>query len=152
MDNPVCWELDAPALYRYELTVEGLGQTESLSRKYGYREIASDGPKITLNGRPVYARGVLHWGCDDDDYPQSVQRDHPRRNRALQGLRLQYDQALPLYSERSLFLSWPTSSACFLWVELPVWLPDPTPELEPRIKREFLRILEQMQGHPPSSW
>lgn len=35
-----------------------------------------------------------------------------------------------------------------LWVELPVWLPDPTPELEPRIKREFPRILEQMQGHP----
>lgn len=104
VDNPVCWELDAPALYRYELTVEGLGQTESLSRKYGYREIAVDGPKITLNGRPVYARGVLHWGCYDDEIIPNPSReiihDEIERSKAYGFNMIKH---CLLYSERSLF-------------------------------------------------
>lgn len=146
--SPLCWEPDAPSLYRYELRIEGDGQTETVSRRFGCREIRSQGTQILLNGRPIYAKGVLHWGCYDDviipnPSPETIREE-------IAGVKAYGLNMIKhcLYIPREEYFELADEMGVLLWVELPVWLPDPTPELEPRIRREFPRILRQLQGHP----
>ena len=63
------WEPDSPHLY--EATVELLQDgvpVDSASTRFGFREIATQGSRVLLNGQPVFLRG----GCDDHFYPETV--------------------------------------------------------------------------------
>ena len=53
-----------------------------------------------------------------------------------------------LYIPREEYLRQADEAGMLLWIELPLWLPDVSDELEPRILREFPRLLNQIKGHP----
>lgn len=148
VNQPALWSLDEPNQYTYILTLSVEGQSTVLSRKLAFREIKAEGTAILLNGRPVYMRGILHWGYYDEDIipnpTEEVIRDEIQKIRAYGFNAIKHC----LYIPRQRYFDLADEAGVLLWVELPLWLPEPTGELENRIKREYPRILEALKGHP----
>lgn len=66
VDDPVLWDTQCPALYRYELTVTLGEQSQTLTRRFGFRTFCAQGDRLLLNGKPFYWRGLLNWGYNED--------------------------------------------------------------------------------------
>ncbi|MDL2294742.1 hypothetical protein LJC60_08995, partial [Ruminococcaceae bacterium OttesenSCG-928-D13] len=150
--NPRLWSPENPALYRYTLTLESTnadtGGSLTATGRFGFRTISADGPRLLLNGRPLYLRGVLHWGCYEDTITpnpdEATIRDEIARCKA-HGFNLTKHC---LYIPRRRTFELADELGMLLWVELPLWLPEDTGQLAARIRREYPRILRQMAGHP----
>lgn len=147
LENPAPWDLENPNLYTYELCVKGEHQTQKLYKKYGYRDILTQGSKILLNGKPIYIRGVLHWGYYDEEMIPN-----PSKETIYSEIRKCKENGFNmikhcLYIPRDAYFEVADELGMLSWVELPVWLPEPTEKLEPRIKREYPRILKQIDGY-----
>ena len=58
--DPLLWSLSDPALYGYRVEITYAdGENETLSGRFGFREIGQNGKNITINGKPVYIRGYI---------------------------------------------------------------------------------------------
>ena len=148
IEHPALWSLDSPHLYTYRLTFSAENQETAVERKFAFREITADKAAVLLNGRPVYLRGILHWGYYDDimipNPPESVIRDEISKIRAYGFNTIKHC----LYIPRQRVLDLADEAGILSWVELPLWLAEPNAELESRIRREYPRILEALRGHP----
>lgn len=148
LENPALWSLRAPHRYQYEWTLCCGGQTEMLSRFFGFREITKADNRLLLNGEPIYLRGILHWGYYDEalipNPTEAEIRDELEKMRAFGFNTIKHC----LYIPRRRYFDLMDEYGMLAWVELPLWLPEPTPELNPRIRREYPRILQGLQGHP----
>lgn len=146
--DALLWDTEKPQMYRYTLTVTAGNHQEVFEKSFGFRDIAYRGTQILLNGQPVYARGILHWGCYDETIvpnpsceeicKEITQCRHYGFNMIKHCLYIPREQYFALADEMGMLL----------WVELPLWLPDATPALPERIRREYPGILEQLAGHP----
>lgn len=145
---PDCWSPRHPALYRYEWMLEAGGQRETRCGRFGLREIRADGSRILLNGEPIYMHGVLHWGYHERQMIPRFADDDIRRE--LEQVRASGFNAVKhcLYIPRQNYLDLMDECGLLCWVELPLWLPEPTPQLNARIRREYPRLLDQLRGHP----
>ena len=66
IENPNLWTPDTPYLYTVKLLLMAGDKTlDMLESRYGMRELATDGTKLLLNGKPFFLRG---YG-DDHIYP-----------------------------------------------------------------------------------
>lgn len=147
VDNVVCWNPDAPVLYHYHLTLNDGKRKTEIQKNFGFREIKTDKTAILLNQSPVYLRGVLHWGYYDEIIPMPSEetiREEIQKARSYGFNMIKHC----LYIPRKEYLSLADEMGMLLWVELPLWLPEKTPELEKRIRREYPRLMEQIAGHP----
>lgn len=144
---PVLWRPDRPVLYRYRLTVTEGEQRVELEKNFGFREISSEGTRILLNGEPVYPRGILHWGYYDEITPTPGKEVIQSEIQRIKGYGFNMIKHC-LYIPREEYFDLADELGILLWVELPLWLPDKTPQLEGRIRREFPRLLKQIAGHP----
>jgi len=147
LENPKLWDLQNPNLYSYEICIQGEKQKQTLHKKYGYRDIETKGTKILLNGKPIYIRGILHWGYYDEEIIPN-----PSKETIYSEIRKCKENGFNmikhcLYIPRDAYFEAADELGILLWVELPVWLPEPTVELEPRIRREYPRILKQIDGY-----
>lgn len=147
VEAPVMWKPTAPILYRYRLTLSDGREQAELERSFGFREIRGEGSKLLLNEAPVYPRGILHWGYYDEIVPTpgaDVIKDEIERVKGYGFNMIKHC----LYIPREEYFDLADELGMLLWVELPLWLPDKTPQLEERIRREFPRLLQQIAGHP----
>lgn len=145
--NLQLWSFRDPKLYSYTVTISSRGQQETVSKTYGYREIRAEKSHIVLNGDPIYPRGLLHWGYYDDMIPnpsrETIQEEITQTKKY--GFNMLKHC---LYIPREEYLRAADEMGILLWIELPLWLPEVSDELEPRIRREFPAILNQIAGHP----
>ena len=148
VENPRLWCPESPAVYTVlgELTCDD--EKIPLHTTMGFRTVEGKGSRLLLNGKPLYFRGALHWGYYDDKLipvPTGEEID-----REISGIREYGMNAIKhcLYIPRQNYLNKADREGVISWVELPLWLPDPTPELPQRIRREYPRILRQLAGHP----
>lgn len=147
IEDPVMWKPTAPALYRYQLTLSDGSAQVKLEKSFGFREICGAESRLLLNGEPVYPRGILHWGYYDKMVPApgaEVIRDEIERVKNYGFNMIKHC----LYIPREEYFELADEMGMLLWVELPLWLPDKTPQLEERIRREFPQLLRQIAGHP----
>lgn len=145
--QPQLWSFRDPKLYTYTVTASSQKQQETVSKTYGYREIRAQKSHFMLNGEPVYPRGLLHWGYYDEMIP------NPSEETIREEITLTKKYGFNmlkhcLYIPREEYLQLADEMGIMLWIELPLWLPEPSEELEPRIRREFPAILKQIAGHP----
>ncbi|MDF2674247.1 MAG: beta-galactosidase/beta-glucuronidase, partial [Clostridiales bacterium] len=69
MDNLMLWSPDEPNLYTIEIKLLSNGVVlDSYKKPIGARSIESKDGKILVNGKPIYLRGVLHWGYYPEAY------------------------------------------------------------------------------------
>jgi len=63
--NPRLWSLDDPHLYRLvtQLTVNGI-LVDTVSARFGFREVWTDGPRFVLNGVPMKLFATSGWSMD----------------------------------------------------------------------------------------
>ncbi len=146
--DPQLWEPGSPFLYRYAVTISCNGQAETVGSQFGFRDFTSDGPKLLLNGRPFYARGILHWGYYDDEIipkPSDDVIDNEINLCKQYGFNMIKHC---LYIPRKEYLDHADRNGMLLWIELPLWIPNVTPQLATHIRREYPRLFRQIAGHP----
>jgi beta-galactosidase/beta-glucuronidase len=148
LDHVMAWDLRHPNLYQYRVTVLCEGYQETVKKQFGFREVGYEGTKLLLNGSPVYARGILHWGFYDEiiipNPSGSVIQDEIDKCMQLGFNMIKHC----LYIPREEYFELADKNGILLWIEMPLWLPEGTQKLSERIRREYPRILEQIAGHP----
>lgn len=148
IESPRLWSPEDPYLYSYRLELELAGQREQLEGELGCRDVRAEGTHIMINDAPCYLRGILHWGYYDDAIipnpsPETIDAE-------INAIREYGFNAIKhcLYIPREEYFRAADRAGVLLWIELPLWLPEPSPELENRIRREYPRLLRQIAGHP----
>lgn len=142
------WSPEQPALYDVEAIVRTAAGETALRRRIGLRQVTAAGDRILLNGEPVYLRGALHWGYYPEQIIPRPSRDEIRRE--LADLRAMGFNAVKycLWVPRGEYHDLCDELGILAWLELPLWLPRATPELEARMLREYPKIVERAAEHP----
>lgn len=141
------WEPAHPYLYTWKIKICGQRQEEIQTGRLGFRTIESRNCHIFLNQKPVYPRGILHWGYYDEMIPRPDQKTISEEIEKVREYGFNMIKHC-LYIPSEEYLKTADEEGMLLWIELPLWLPDSSSQLEARIRREFPRILEQIAGHP----
>jgi len=147
--QPVEWSLDCPAMYELRLRLIQSDQpVAQVSRRFGFRRLEVQGGLLRFNGQPVLLRGVLSWGWQPDRiapaYTPERVRDEIRRVKAL-GFNL---IKLCLFVPDQTYFDIADEEGIFLWEELPLWLPEVTPELRAQAPLEYAAITRRTCRHP----
>jgi hypothetical protein len=149
VQQPQRWSPNQPVLYTVEIRLESDGRMQAVTRRqFGYRKLSTDGETLLFNGEPAFLRGVLSWGwypeilCPAPD--EVTIRDEFRHVRAL-GYNL---IKLCLYVPSPLYFEIADEEGMFLWLELPLWLPQVTPRLQEQAPVEYTDILARVHSHP----
>ncbi len=143
------WSPADPALYTVEIVLESAGNVSARSQTtFGFRTLSKQGEQLLFNGEPVLLRGLLNWGwypnilCPAPD--EATIRDEFRRIRQMG-----YNMVkLCLYVPSPLYFKLANEEGIFLWLELPMWLPEVTDRLRQQAPIEYQSILEQVHNHP----
>lgn len=146
---PQRWHLDAPRLYRLEAEVLVDGAvSDAAVAAVGFRELRVDGARLLLNDEPLYPRGALHWGWYPEARcpwatPETI-RQEITTLRALGCNLVKHGLYVPVPA----YLDLCDELGMLAWQELPLWLPQVTPDLRRRVREQYGRILAQQRGHP----
>ncbi len=143
------WQPDSPALYTAEIVLENAGAISArIQHKFGFRTLSKQGQQLLFNDVPIFLRGLLNWGwypkilCPAPD--ETTIRDEFRRVREMG-----YNMVkLCLYIPSALYFEIADEEGMFLWLELPMWLPEVTERLRQQAPNEYRDILEQVHRHP----
>ncbi len=144
LPSPRPWSPADPALYTAVLRVDG----DERAVRFGLRSLRAEGATLLLNGRPVYPRLILSWGwyadrlvCDPG--PERVREDFAKLRRlGYNGVKL------CLWFPPQYYFDLADELGMLLWVELPMWLPDPDDAFRRQVGVEYARLVRQARQHP----
>ena len=142
------WSPENPK--RYEISFKIKGAKDRLEGKtfWARREICCKDNALLLNGEPIYWRGILHWGFYDEIIAPNPDENTIRAEvRALKKMGFNAVKHC-LYIPRKKYLDICDEEGMLCWIEFPLWLPEASPELESRIRREYDAIGGELLGHP----
>ncbi|HNS52920.1 MAG TPA: glycoside hydrolase [Anaerolineae bacterium] len=139
------WSPASPVLYTARLSVAG-GEERRI--RFGFRTLRAQGAKLLLNRQPLYARMALSWGwyagsrCPNPG-PAQVRDDLLRlRSMGYNGVKL------CLWFPPSYYFDLADELGMLLWVELPMWLPQPGPGFYEQAAAEYARLVQEAAQHP----
>ncbi|HEX5690109.1 MAG TPA: glycoside hydrolase, partial [Roseiflexaceae bacterium] len=143
--SPQPWSPESPALYTARLRLE---DGDERVVRFGLRTLDLDGTTLRLNGRPIYPRLALSWGW----YPEALDSNPGRERVRADLLRLQslgYNGVkLCLWFPPPYYFELADELGMVLWIELPMWLPRPTPFFRRQLPVEYERLVRQARTHP----
>lgn len=144
-----CWSPASPVLYDATMRlIRGNTVVAETTRRFGFRQLHTDGDRLLLNGEPCNLRGILAWGWDPDTLvptPTDSQiRDEFRRVRDL-GFNL---YKLCLYVPTRNVFDIADEEGMLLWLELPMWWQIMDGHLREQAPAEYADILAQVHHHP----
>ena len=143
------WDLDAPSLYTARIAAyDDDGLSDQAIRRFGWRTFARQGCRILLNGRPLMLRGLLHWGW----YPETV-APTPARDQIRRELIAAKEAGFNLikhclYVPVEDYYDLADELGVLIWQELPLWLPEVTPALKEKVRRQYPAIMARLNHHP----
>jgi hypothetical protein len=150
LDTVRAWSPAQPNLYTLEVTLEAADGMPAARtrRRFGFRALSHAGEQLLFNDRPVCLRGLLNWGwypealCPAPD--EATIRDEFRRVRDMgfNMIKLCLVVPSPLYFDLA------DEMGMFLWLELPMWLPQVTERLRAQAPGEYRDILREAHSHP----
>jgi len=141
--NP--WSPHAPALYSARLAI---ADGDERTQHFGLRSLRADGATILLNEQPIYPRMVLSWGW----YPEALHSNPgPARVRAdfARLKQLGYNGVkLCLWFPPQYYFDLADELGMLLWVELPMWIPQPSASFRAQTPIEYERLMRLARNHP----
>ncbi|WP_161410407.1 glycoside hydrolase family 2 protein [Paenibacillus silvestris] len=146
------WSPESPTLYQLHVAV--LGDTCEISShdcRFGMKELEIYRDQFLLNGKPIYLRGVLHWGWYADTIAPIPSRDEIREE--LKRVKESGFNLVKhcLYVPVKDYYELADEMGVLLWQEMPMWLPEVTPEFKERTFAQFESILREVRNHPSLS-
>jgi hypothetical protein len=145
LPSPRPWSPEQPQLYTAVLR---LADGDQHTQRFGLRTLSVAGSTLILNGQPIYPRMALSWGwCPEalhsNPGPARV-RDDMLKLRALgyNGVKL------CLWFPPQYYFDLADELGMLLWVELPMWLPEPTPFFRQQTPHEYERLVRLARTHP----
>jgi hypothetical protein len=155
IDEARPWSPDNPHLYTTTLEIDDgrggdAGAGDARAVRFGLRtqSVANDGSTILLNAQPIYPRMILSWGW----YPESLHANPgPQRVRAdFQRMRaMGYNGVkLCLWYPPQYYFDLADETGMLLWLELPMWMPEPSESFRHQLFEEYPRLMKQARQHP----
>ncbi len=149
VDDPQRWSPESPTLYEARLLlIQGNTTIASTARRFGFRQLHTDGDHLLLNGEPANLRGILAWGWNPDTLAPTPTdadiRDEFRRVRDM-GFNL---YKLCLYLPTPNVFDIADEEGMLLWLELPLWWQILDDHLRQQALVEYTDILAQVHHHP----
>ena len=150
LPNPQPWSPASPMLYDVLLSPQENqpGMPHSYARRFGLRSVEAQGAIILLNDRPIYPRLALSWGWYPDRHSPNPGAERVRadllrlRQMGYNGVKLCLWFPPPYYFDLA------DELGMLLWVELPMWLPEPTPFFRGQVPLEYERLVHLARKHP----
>lgn len=144
------WGPGAPHLYDMELQLRSGGAVVDTAQSYiGFRDVAIDGDRILLNGRPWVSRGILDQGY----WPEGIYT-HPSgeelREDIIRSQKMGFDSARlhqKVFDPQTLY--WADRLGYLLWGEFPDWGLDlKMEEARENYRREWCEAVLRDRSHP----
>ncbi|HWQ13525.1 MAG TPA: glycoside hydrolase [Roseiflexaceae bacterium] len=139
------WSPADPALYTAVLRVEG---SDERVVRFGLRSLRAAGATLLLNDRPIYPRMILSWGwyagrLSPDPGPARVRQDFAKlKQLGYNGVKL------CLWFPPQYYFDLADEMGLLLWVELPMWLPEPDEHFRHQAPLEYERLVKLARQHP----
>jgi hypothetical protein len=162
VENVRLWSCEDPYLYRAEVRLEdGESQeVDSVSQRFGFREIMIEGGRFLLNGEAIFLRCAL----DQDMYPDTIYTVPSE-----EFLRDQFEKALELGLNSlrchikppdPVYLDLADEMGILVWAEIPSWRTfyvkgtlhpeqlDLGKRIEERVEQTLVEMIERDFNHP----
>ena len=148
LDDYELWEPENPCLYTLDIKLRANGKLcDTKAVKFGMRDVHKQDNHILLNGKPVYLRGILHWGYNDKIAPNPGREDILKEIREVKRLGFNLIKFC-LFIPSTDYLYAADEEGILTWIEFPLWLPRVTEFLLARMREQYRRILFQVRNHP----
>ncbi|WP_274362057.1 glycoside hydrolase family 2 protein [Paenibacillus thermotolerans] len=143
------WSPGSPALYSVELKLfQEDTAVHGLTKRFGMKQVEIRGDQVYLNDSPIYLRGALHWGWYGDHIAPIPSKDEIRDELAKvkeSGFNLIKHC---LYVPVREYFELADEMGVLLWQELPMWLPEVTPQFKQRVFAQYEDIIREIRNHP----
>lgn len=143
------WSPEQPDLYQLNLSLSKNGcEIYSQSCRFGMKELNVRDDQFYLNGSPLYMRGVLHWGWYAEHIAPIPSREEIReelKRVKASGFNL---VKLCLFVPVQDYYELADEMGVLIWQELPMWLPEVTPEFKSRVFSQYEAIIREVRNHP----
>ncbi|HNP85992.1 MAG TPA: glycoside hydrolase [Kouleothrix sp.] len=143
--TPRPWSPASPVLYTARLV---LNDGDERTIRFGLRSLHADGSRLLLNDAPLSVRMALSWGW----YPETLHSNPgPARARAdfARLKALGYNGVkLCLWFPPQYYFDLADELGMLLWVELPMWIPQPSAFFRAQVPAEYDRLMRQARQHP----
>lgn len=143
------WSPQSPALYTVHVT---LAQGAFYRLRFGFRSLEVRGTQLWLNGAPCYARMVLSWGWYPDRYTPTPSPAQIRADFAQLQAMGYNGVKVCLWVPPAEYLDIADEMGMLVWLELPMWLPQPTADFLTQTTREYTQIVCQVRHHASVLW
>lgn len=149
LSNLILWSPDEPNLYTIEVKLLSNGVLQdSYKKRIGGRKIESKNGRILVNGKPIYLRGVLHWGYYPEAYSPNPTYEEVKRE--LMQIKSMGFNGIKhcLYFPPEYYYELCDEMGILLWQEMPLWLPYPNEYLLSRVYEQYPRMIRLFINHP----
>jgi Glycosyl hydrolases family 2, sugar binding domain len=144
LPSAIAWSPQHPALYTATVSY---GDT-TRAQRFALRTISVAGSDILLNGQPIYPRMILSWGWYEGHLDSNPGRERVRADmRKLQALGYNGIK-LCLWFPPRYYFELADELGMLLWVELPMWIPQPDAHFRSQVPIEYRRLVRQAAEHP----
>ena len=158
LEHPRLWDTEDPYLYEGTLTlhytVGGKATKDVIHTYFGVREIgvghfgAEEMPYITLNGKPVYLRGVLDQSFNPKGY-FTLPTDEDCKEEIARVKRLGLNMArIHIKPEEPLKLYWADKLGVLIMEDMPCFWGEPAERTKELFETQMFEIVDRDINHP----
>ncbi|MFJ5088432.1 glycoside hydrolase family 2 TIM barrel-domain containing protein [Streptomyces sp. NPDC088674] len=146
---PLQWDAEHPHLYTLTATYTSGGETETVTRAIGFRQVAVKGNQLIVNGKPVHLLGVCHHSITEERGRSTTPAMEEQAARLYKEANCNFIRTSH-YPPTPALLDWADRLGLYVEVEAPVCFQYGTvddPAYTEQYMTQFAEMIERDRGH-----